>query len=143
MKRVTTGMRSLALAGLALALAGCSTTGSMGGGNAVEAKWLGKPAGGFFAAYGPPVSDTESGSSTVYSWKGGYKTRRIPAEYAKTSDGKRGKQTAPARTVYLSCSVQITTDSDYTIRSIRILGDQKRGSGPSYCEEFLGDAKAE
>ncbi len=86
-------------------------------------------AGGFFAAYGPPVSDVESGSSTVYSWKGGYKTRRIPAEYAKTTDGKRGKQTAPARTVYLSCSVQITTDADYIIRSIRILGDRKTDSG--------------
>ncbi|WP_377295368.1 hypothetical protein [Rhizobium sp. SG2393] len=135
--------RMMTVAGLALALAGCTTTGGAGSGNAVDAKWLGKPAGGFFAAYGPPVSDVESGSSTVYSWKGGYKTRRIPAEYAKTTDGKRGKQTAPARTVYLSCSVQITTDADYIIRSIRILGDRKTDSGPSYCEEFLGDAKAE
>ncbi|MGO4618580.1 hypothetical protein AB4Z34_01500 [Ensifer sp. 2YAB10] len=130
--------RMMTVAGLALVLAGCTTTGTGISRNAVEARWLGQPAGGFFAQYGPPISDVESGSSTVYSWKGGYKTRKVPAQYETTKDGKRGKRIASARTEYLSCSVQLTVSSDYVIRSIRIAGDHKRAEGPSWCEEFLG-----
>ena len=77
--------RMMTAAGLALVLAGCTTVGPAR--NAVEARWNGQPAGTFFAQFGPPVSDVESGDSTVYSWKGGYKTLRIPAEYAKGPDG--------------------------------------------------------
>ena len=127
--------RMMTVAGLALVLAGCTTTTTGISKNAVEARWLGQPAGGFFAQYGPPISDVESGSSTVYSWKGGYKTRKVPAQYETTKDGKR---IASARTEYLSCSVQLTVSSDYVIRSIRIAGDHKRADGPSWCEEFLG-----
>jgi len=127
--------RLMTVAGLALTLAGCTTVGPAT--NAVEARWNGQPAGVFFAKFGPPVSDVESGSSTVYAWKGGYKTRRTPAEYAKTSDGKRGKKIASARTEYLSCSVQLTVSSDYVIRSIRVAG-----GGSDWCNEFLAGDKA-
>lgn len=134
--------RMMTAAGLLLALAGCTTTTGVAR-NAVESRWLGQPAGTFFAQFGPPISDVEAGSDTVYSWKGGYKTRKVPAEYEKTADGKRGKRISPARTEYLSCSVQLTVSSDYVIRSIRLVGDRKRPNGPSWCEEFLGGAKAE
>ncbi|NRP71305.1 hypothetical protein ILFOPFJJ_02190 [Ensifer psoraleae] len=134
--------RMMTVAGLVLALAGCTTTSGVAK-NAVETRWLGKPAGIFFARFGPPIADVESGDDTVYSWKGGYKTRKIPAEYEKTADGKRGKRISAARTEYLSCSVQLTVSSDYVIRSIRLVGDRKRANGPSWCEEFLGGAKAE
>ncbi|ASY68041.1 hypothetical protein N181_06030 [Sinorhizobium fredii USDA 205] len=134
--------RMMTAAGLVLVLAGCTTTTGVAR-NAVEKRWLGQPAGTFFAQFGPPLSDVETGGDTVYSWKGGYKTRRIPAEYEKTADGKRGKRISAARTEYLSCAVQLTVSSDYVIRSIRIAGDRKRPTGPSWCEEFLGGAKAE
>ncbi len=91
----------------------------------------------------PPISDVEAGGDTVYSWKGGYKTRKIAAEYEKTADGKRGKRISAPRTEYLSCSVQLTVSTDYVLRAIRIVGDRKRPNGPTWCEEFLGGAKAE
>ena len=121
-------------AALSLLLAGCATTGAPG--NPVEARWLGKPAGTFFAKFGPPASDVESGSSTIYSWKGGSKTVRVPAKYAET-DGKKGKKLAPAGTSYLSCSLRLTTSEDYVIRDITILGDRPGVSGKSYCAELL------
>ncbi|MFB2550921.1 hypothetical protein [Ensifer soli] len=132
-RMIAAGASTLALT---LALTGCTTVGLST--NAVETRWNGKPAGMFFAKYGPPASDVESGGSTVYAWKGGYKTRRIPAEYETLKNGKRGKRLSPARTVSLSCSVQITVSEDYIIRSVRILGDRKSDAGQSYCEEFLG-----
>ncbi|MBP1882987.1 hypothetical protein [Sinorhizobium mexicanum] len=134
--------RMMTVAGLALALAGCTTTSGVAR-NAVETQWLGKPAGIFFAQFGPPIGDVETGDDTVYSWKGGYKTRKIPVQYEKTADGKRGKRIAAARTEYLSCSVQLTVSSDYVIRAVRLVGDRKRVNGPSWCEEFLGGAKTE
>ncbi|MBP2235359.1 hypothetical protein J2Z31_001851 [Sinorhizobium kostiense] len=134
--------RLMTAAGLALVIAGCTTTTGVAR-NAVEKRWLGQSAGPFFAQFGPPLSDVESGSETVYSWKGGYKSRKIPAQYEMSANGKRGKRISAARTEYLSCAVQLTVSSDYVIRSIRIVGDRKRESGPSWCEEFLGGVKAE
>jgi hypothetical protein len=128
--------RSLTLAGLALALSACTTT-SISPKSPIEARWNGQSAGVFFAKFGPPLSDVSSGSDTVFSWRGGYKTARIPAQYAEGADGKRGKQTAAARTAYLSCTVQLTVSSDYTIRSIRTVSDRPGVNGPSYCAEFL------
>ena len=131
--------RLLTVAGLALALAGCTTVGPAR--NAVESRWNGQPAGTFFAKFGPPQSDVESGETTIYSWKGGYKKRKVPAQYAEGTDGKKGKRIAPARTEFLSCSVQLTVSSDYTIRSIKVSGDRKSSTGVSWCDEFLaGDA---
>lgn len=132
-------IRTFAAAGLAIALAGCTTIPSAG--DPVAARWNGQSAGKFFAAYGPPLSDAENGSSVVYSWKGGYKTVRVPAKYAEGDNGKRGKQTAPARTMYLRCQAEITTNSDYTIRSIRTVNDMPGESGKSYCAEFLAPAQ--
>ena len=132
--------RLMTVAGLALALAGCTTTGPAR--NAVESRWNGQPAGTFFARFGPPQSDTVSGDMTVYSWKGGYKKRAVPAQYAEGKDGKKGKRIAPARTEFLSCSVQLTVSSDYVIRSANVLGDRKTSTGPSWCEEFLAGDKA-
>ncbi|MGZ2482483.1 hypothetical protein ACVITL_001006 [Rhizobium pisi] len=128
-------LRTMTAAGLAIALAGCTTIPSAG--NPIEARWVGKSAGLFFAAYGPPISDREEGSGTVYTWRGGYKTVRIPAKYAEGADGKRGKQIASARTSYLRCQAEITTSSDYTIRDIRTVADIPGVDGPSYCAEFL------
>ncbi|WP_349433325.1 hypothetical protein [Pararhizobium sp. A13] len=132
--------RLMTVAGLALALAGCTTTGPAR--NAVESRWNGQPAGTFFAQFGPPQSDAESGDMTVYSWKGGYKKRTVPAQYAEDKDGKKGKKIASARTEFLSCSVQLTVSSDYVIRSVHVLGDRKTSTGPSWCDEFLAGDKA-
>lgn len=107
--------RMMTAGALGLLLAGCTTTTGITR-NAVEARWLGQPAGPFFAQFGPPISDVEAGGDTVYSWKGGYKTRKIAAEYEKTADGKRGKRISAPRTEYLSCSVQLTVSSDYVDR---------------------------
>lgn len=135
----------MAVAGLAIVLSACTTTPtSTSGGsttNAVEARWKGQSAGKFFAQFGPPVSDTEEGSTTVYNWRGGYKTERVAAKYATGTDGKRGALISPARTLYLSCSVQLTASSDYTIRSIRTVSDRPGVNGPSYCAEFLAPAQ--
>lgn len=131
--------RMMTVAAMALALAGCTTVGPAQ--NAVETRWNGQPAGVFFARFGPPISDVASGDSTVYTWKGGYKSRKTPAQYETTKDGKRGKKTASARTEYLSCTVQLTVSSDYVIRNVHIIGGGKTSQGPSWCEEFLGDAK--
>lgn len=132
--------RLMTVAGLALALAGCTTVGPAR--NAVEARWKGQPAGVFFAAFGPPQSDVSSGDMTIYSWKGGYKKRTIPAQFAEGENGKKGKKTASARTEFLSCSVQLNVSSDYVIRSIQVLGDVKKSSGPSWCDEYLASDKA-
>jgi len=131
--------RLITLASLALALAGCTTVGPAG--NAVEARWKGQPAGAFFAKFGPPTSDVAAGDSTVYSWRGGYKTRQVPAVYAELPNGKKGKLVSRARSEYLRCEVQLTVSSSYVIQSIRTVID-KPGvkGGPSYCEEFLGGA---
>ncbi|MGO7426552.1 hypothetical protein ACCT09_44115, partial [Rhizobium ruizarguesonis] len=83
------------------------------------------------------LHDAHQISTTVYTWRGGYKTVRIPAKYAEGADGKRGKQIASARTAYLRCQAEITTNSDYTIRDIRTVADIPGVNGPSYCAEFL------
>jgi hypothetical protein len=132
--------RLMTVAGLALALAGCTTVGPAR--NAVEARWKGQPAGVFFAAFGPPQADVASGDMTVYSWKGGYKKRTIPAQFAEGENGKKGKKIASARTEFLSCSVQLNVSSDYVIRSVQVLGDRKSSTGPSWCDEFLASEKA-
>jgi hypothetical protein len=119
-------------AGLALALAGCTTVAEMPTvtkKNAVETRWEGKPAGQFFAKFGPPINDVQSGSSTVYTWRGGFKTRRIGGDAAK------GKA---ARTQYLSCQVDLNVSSDYVIQGVKIVADRQLDGGKSWCEEFLG-----
>jgi hypothetical protein len=132
-------LRTIAAAGLAIALAGCTTIPSAG--DPISARWTGQSAGKFFAAYGPPLSETENGAATVYSWKGGYKTVRVPAQYAEGENGKRGKQTAAARTLYLRCQVEVTTNADYTIRSIRTVNDIPGETSKSYCAEHLAPAQ--
>lgn len=126
--------RVITMAGLALALAGCTTTGAAK--NPIEARWNGQQAGAFFAKFGPPATDTETGGSTLYTWRGGYKNRTVPAVYEDLGNGKKGKLVTPARTEYLRCEVQLTVSPDYTIRGIRTVVDKRTG-GKSYCEEFL------
>lgn len=130
-------IRSFIFAGTALALASCTTT-SIAPKNPVETRWVGQSAGSFFAQFGPPASDTAQGNQTLYTWKGGYKTTRVAAQYAKGEDGKRGKQIAPAKTVYLSCGILLTTNEDYTITKVTLTSDRPGVNGPSYCAEFLG-----
>ncbi|MFP5075840.1 hypothetical protein ACLE20_00885 [Rhizobium sp. YIM 134829] len=118
----------------ALSLAGCTTISPAT--NAVESRWNGQPAGTFFAQFGPPISDVQSGDSTLYTWKGGYRTRRVETAGGEGAKGKRA-----TRTQRLSCTVQLTVTSDYVIRSIRTISDVSQPGGPSWCEEFLGGAK--
>ncbi|MBL0370924.1 hypothetical protein JJB09_02685 [Rhizobium sp. KVB221] len=133
-------LRSLFLAGMALTLAGCTTTASLST-DPLSARWVGTEAGKFFAAYGPPVSDEETGSSTTYVWRGGYKTVRIPAQYE--GEGKSRKRVASARTQYLSCTVKLTVGENYMIRSITKIVDKQTGAKgePTWCEQFLDAAK--
>jgi hypothetical protein len=133
-------IRMTSAAALMLALAGCTTIPSIPAMKAdpVADRWVGKSAGGFFAAYGPPISDHDEGGGRVYNWRGGYKTVHVAA---RAADGKKGKPAAGARTLYLSCKADIETDSSYVIRSIHILGDMPGVTGPSYCAELLAPAE--
>jgi hypothetical protein len=131
--------RTLLIAGMALTVAGCTTSASLSK-DSLSARWVGTEAGKFFAAYGPPVSDEASGSTTTYVWKGGYKTRRIPAQYK--GEGKDKKRIAPARSQYLVCQVRLTVGDDYRIKSITKIVDKPGvDGGPTWCEEFLDAAK--
>jgi hypothetical protein len=134
-------IRMTTAAGLMLALAGCTTIPSVPS-NPVAERWVGQSAGRFFASYGPPIADRDEGGGRVYSWRGGYKTVHVPARYAASDTGKKGKPVAGARTLYLSCKADIETDSNYVIRSIHILGDMPSATGPSYCAELLAPAPA-
>lgn len=129
--------RIFIMGGLMLALAGCTTTGGGIASNPLEARWNGKSAGTFFAAYGPPISDVEAGSSTVYTWRGAYKTVRVPAKAEEKGEkGKKAKRSA-ARTLYLRCEARITVGQDYMIRNIQAIADRPGVNGPSYCAEAL------
>ncbi|WP_117190664.1 hypothetical protein [Rhizobium terrae] len=105
---------------LALALSACTTAGGVGS-NPIEARWVGRSAGEFFAKYSPPISDSGEGSSTIYNWRGGY--NRI-----KQQNG---------RTASVSCSAKITVSDNYIIRDIAIVSDRPGANGPSYCAELL------
>ena len=99
------------LAVFAGALSAC-TTATMAT-NPLQARWNGKSAGTFFAAYGPPISDN---GGTQYTWRGGY------------SSGKR-------------CVVELSVDQNYAIKSIRVITDHvDPKGGPSHCEKVLDAA---
>lgn len=122
---------------LGLTLAGCSTV-SMSD-DPLSARWVGQEAGKFFAAYGPPASDEDGGTTTTYVWRGGYKTARIPAQYS--GEGKDRKLVSKARTAYLVCQVKLIVGEDYRIRSITTMVDRPDpDGGASWCERTL-DAK--
>ncbi|MEF0939602.1 hypothetical protein [Rhizobium sp. BR 362] len=126
-------IRMITAAGLLLALAGCSTTGTALptiASNPVQDRWEGQSAGRFFASYGPPISDRDEGGNRVYTWRGGYKTVAI--------GGKKG---AKKSKLYLSCKADIVTNQSYVIRSVHILGDQPGTNGSSYCAELLAPAE--
>jgi hypothetical protein len=116
-------LRTISAAGLMLALAGCNTISmpSMPKSDPISQRWVGQSAGRFFATFGPPISDHDDGGGRVYTWRGGYKSVKLAA-------GGR---------VRLSCKADITTSSDYVIRSIRITGDMPSGTSGSYCTELL------
>ena len=105
---------------LAIALSACTTAGGMTG-DPINARWVGRSAGEFFAKYSPPISDSSEGSMTVYNWRGGY--NRI-----KQSNG---------RTVSVSCSARITVSENYLIRDIVIVSDRPGVNSVSYCQELL------
>lgn len=140
--------RLLALTGLSLALAGCSTTTTtptttpekapvVKQSNAVDARWKGQSAGQFFAQFGPQAKEEEgSNGETLYTWRGGYAKATIAP--APTSANVKGKPKQAARTQRLVCQVQLTVDDSYTIRSIRIQADTRAtDGGPSRCAEYL------
>lgn len=105
-------LKFMLIAGLAASLSACATTG--GGVDPISSAWVGKSAGKFFAAYGPPLSDDGTGS--VFIWKGGYKRVRGNLK---------------------SCSASVAVTNDYKIRSITITGDRQGEYSPSYCRELL------
>ena len=105
----------------AIALSACTSTAPIMASNPIESRWVGRSAGEFFAKYAPPLSDVESGSNTIYSWRGGYKRIKL----------------ANGRSTSVSCTAQITVSQDYTIRDIKIIGDRPGTNGPSYCTELL------
>lgn len=134
--------RNVTLAAFAIALSACTTstdgsTPSFTQKSPVETRWVGQSAGIFFAKFGPPLSDTEAGGSTIYNWRGGYRKATIAARFEEGKDGKKGRQIAPARTASLSCTVQLTVSSDYVITGVRTVSDRAGINGPSYCAEFL------
>ncbi|MCY0146943.1 hypothetical protein OEG84_04225 [Hoeflea sp. G2-23] len=104
--------RPALLAVVAGALSACTTATIPS--NPLEARWNGKSAGAFFAAYGPPVSDqASSGGATLYSWRGGF------------SGGR-------------PCTVELKVGKDYTITSIRAVSDRVNPKGgPTHCEKTL------
>lgn len=131
-------LRPLILTALGLTLAGCSTVSVSN--DPLSARWVGQEAGKFFAAYGPPASDQESGSVTTYVWRGGYKTARIPAQYK--GEGKDKKLVSKARTAYLVCQVKLVVDDSYKITSITTMVDRPApDGGASWCEKTLDAAK--
>jgi hypothetical protein len=115
-KDMSTMRFRLALLALsAAALSACTTAGVPS--NPLEARWNGKSAGAFFAAYGPPVSDTAgAGGTSTYIWRGGF---------------SRGK----------SCLVELSVGKDYQIKRIKALSDRPgTNGGPSHCEQTLDAA---
>ena len=113
--------RLFALAAMAGVLSACTTASLTPPTSPIEVRWKGKSAGAFFARYSPPYSDVTSSSQTVYNWRGGFK--RI-----KTQSGGSAN---------VSCSAQITVDTEYRITSIQVVGDRPGAKGPSYCTELL------
>ncbi len=99
------------LAVLAVALSACTTATFPS--NPLQARWNGKGADVFFAAYGPPVSDAAgSGGATLYTWRG----------------FSRGR----------SCTVELAVNRDYVISTIRAVSDRvDPKGGPSHCERTL------
>lgn len=130
--------RTMLLSALCFALAGCSTVSLSS--DPLSARWVDKEAGKFFAAYGPPISDSAGTSSTTYVWRGGYKTTRVPAQYS--GEGKARKLVAKSRTVYLACQVKLIVGEDYRIRSITATSDRPDpDGGASWCERTLDAEK--
>ncbi|AYC99979.1 hypothetical protein [Neorhizobium sp. NCHU2750] len=113
---------STTLLALTAALASCTTVSIAD--NPINKRWVGRPAGEFFAKYNPPIEDTASGSDTIFSWRGGYK--RI-----KLQNGSNAS---------VSCSAKLTVSDSYVIRDITITSDRPGATGPSYCEELLAGA---
>ena len=113
--------RSITLAGLAIALSACTTsTGSAPSftqKSPVETRWVGQSAGIFFAKFGPPLSDTETGSSTIYNWRGGYKKATVPARSKMARTARRVarfRPPAPPRS-----PARFSSPSPATTRSLR------------------------
>ncbi|OCW58214.1 hypothetical protein [Hoeflea olei] len=106
----------LALLALSAAFVSACTTTTVAT-NPLQARWNGKSAGAFFAAYGPPISDREAaGGGAVYTWRGGF------------SGGR-------------SCLVELSVNKGYMITSIRALNDRvDPKGGPSHCEKTLDAA---
>lgn len=105
------------LAGLALAVTGCTSVAPTVATTPLESRWIGRTAGEFFAAYGPPVNDIAgSDGTTLYTWRGGFMNRR-------------------------ACQVELGVNADYKIRKIRPVVDRKDpNGGPSHCEKVLDAA---
>ena len=100
------------LSAIAVGLSACTTAAVPS--NPLQARWNGKSAGDFFAAFGPQVSDMAGpGRTMLYTWRGGYGSGR-------------------------PCVVQLTVAKDYSIKTIRAVSDRiDPKGGPSHCEKTL------
>lgn len=103
----------LAIVAVSAAFFSACTTASITS-NPLQARWNGKSAGSFFAAYGPPISDSGGAlGATQYTWRGGFRGGR-------------------------PCVVELTVDKSYSITSIRAVSDRvDPKGGPSHCEKTL------
>ena len=155
-----------AIATTAVILYGCTTTEEAN--KAIQSRWIGPPADMFFSQYGPPESVYRmTGGGNVYTWRGGDKTRYVPAQYervetpavarsvttevtngqvTKTSTSTVGvsmpareRMISPARNEQLFCEIQISTDPADRIQSIRASNDTDgEGLSLSRCAEVMG-----
>jgi len=159
---------ALLLLPLAL-LSACTTTDDAN--RALQSRWIGQPVEQFFAVYGPPISEYPLSSGKIYTWRGGDKTRYIPPTYstpepARTVVRTETRQDGSGKTVVtetrvvtrdpfwepemisppqyqqLFCELQINTDKQGVIASIRASNDTDGdGFSLSRCAEVLGVKK--
>ncbi|MDQ0423545.1 hypothetical protein J2045_004597 [Peteryoungia aggregata LMG 23059] len=165
-------LKTSLLAALILPLAvlsACTTTEDAN--RALQSRWIGQPVERFFAAYGPPINEYPLSSGTIYTWRGGDKTRYIPPTYSspeparttvrtETRTDSAGKtvvtQTrvvtrdpfwepemiSPPQYQQLFCELQINTDKAGVIATIRASNDTDGdGFSLSRCAEVLGVEK--
>lgn len=117
---------------VALAVAGCSTTGTREANEAVAAKYVGQPVDAFFLEHGPPHDEHQLNSGdTMYLW----------AENALVPRGIYGLQPVSANgptstdRVVVQCELQIVASRSGTIQRISVHNDTIGEWQLSRCRE--------
>ncbi len=95
----------------------------------LNAKWIGNSASAFFIEYGPPIQTFDmKEDGTLYVWQSDITNFTMPGQSTSTvsSDGfstTSTLRTTGPTTVSLYCRIQIQTDTNGLIMSIKILRD--------------------